>query len=82
MIEELTLVKNSPKFASLKTTVPMSIIKQLNLKEGDKIEWSWKISQGEIVVVASKKRDTDSMTRITNVYDQIKILIQWIVYYI
>ncbi|MDN5844799.1 MAG: AbrB family transcriptional regulator [Candidatus Nitrosocosmicus sp.] len=59
VVEESTLARNSPKFASLRTTVPMSIIKQWNLKEGDKIEWSWEILQGEMVVVVRKKRNTE-----------------------
>lgn len=49
--EITTLAKNSPKFASLRTTIPMSIIKQWKLKEGDKLDWSWEVKNGDMVVV-------------------------------
>lgn len=60
LVEESTLIKNSPKFASLRTTVPMSIIKQWGLKEGDKIEWSWEVLNNEmVVVVRQSKKEKD-----------------------
>jgi len=38
---EITAVSRaSSNFASLHTVIPMSIIKQWKLKEGDKIDWS------------------------------------------
>lgn len=53
-----TLAKNSPKFASLKTTVPMSVVKQWKLKAGDQLEWEWSAQNNDMVLVvrpASKK---------------------------
>ena len=52
--EQTTLAKNSPKFASLRTTVPMSVVKQWKLKEGDKLDWSWDIHNGKMVLIIQK----------------------------
>lgn len=54
MGEITTLAKNSPKFASLRTTVPMSVVKQWKLEEGDKLEWEWKVIDGEMALVIKK----------------------------
>jgi antitoxin component of MazEF toxin-antitoxin module len=40
---------------SLKTTVPVFIVKQLNLKQRDKLEWSFEIHNNEMVVIVRKK---------------------------
>ncbi|AFU58289.1 hypothetical protein Ngar_c13510 [Candidatus Nitrososphaera gargensis Ga9.2] len=55
--EVTTLAKNSPKFASLRTTVPMSVVKQWKLKEGDKLEWEWKVVDGEMALVIKKSKE-------------------------
>lgn len=52
--EVSTLAKNSPKFASLRTTVPMSIIRQWKLKPGDKLDWSWEVVKNEMILVVRK----------------------------
>jgi hypothetical protein len=52
--EQTTLAKNSKRFASLRTTVPMSIVKQWKLREGDKFEWSWEVVNGEMVLRVRK----------------------------
>jgi hypothetical protein len=36
--EITTLTKNTKKFASLKTTIPISMVRQYNLKSGDKLD--------------------------------------------
>jgi hypothetical protein len=54
--EETTLAKNSPKFASLRTTIPMSIVRQWQLKEGDKLDWSWEARDGEMILLVRRKR--------------------------
>jgi hypothetical protein len=53
--EETTLAKNSPRFASLRTTIPMSIVRQWRLKQGDKLDWSWEARNGEMILVVRKK---------------------------
>jgi antitoxin component of MazEF toxin-antitoxin module len=43
----------------LSTVVPMSIIKQWNLKQGDKLEWSWEAREdnnNEMVMIIRKVR--------------------------
>lgn len=54
MGETTTLAKASSNYASLRTVVPMSIVRQWKLKEGDKLEWEWKVVEGEMVLVVKK----------------------------
>lgn len=54
MGEISTLTKNTKQFASLKTTIPISIVKQWKLKSGDQLDWSWEIVRNEMKVVVSK----------------------------
>jgi hypothetical protein len=58
--EVTVATKASSKFASLRTTIPMSIVKQWKMKDGDKIDWEWKVIDGKMVLVvtrASKSKD-------------------------
>lgn len=52
--EITTVSRASSNFASLRTVIPMSIIKQWKLKEGDKIDWEWDIRKGEMVLIIKK----------------------------
>jgi hypothetical protein len=54
--EETTLSLNSSKRSSLRTTVPMSLVRQWNLKVGDKLDWTIKICDGELVATVVRKR--------------------------
>jgi len=49
--EKTTLARASSNFASLRTVVPMSIVKQWQLKEGDQLDWSWEARNGEMIIV-------------------------------
>jgi hypothetical protein len=49
-----SLIKNTKEFASLKTTVPLSFVRQWALTEKDKLYWEWKIVDGRIVAVVTK----------------------------
>jgi bifunctional DNA-binding transcriptional regulator/antitoxin component of YhaV-PrlF toxin-antitoxin module len=40
--------------ASLKTTVPVFIVKQFNLKQGDKLDWYIDIHNNEMVIIIKK----------------------------
>lgn len=52
---EITVAtKASSKFASLRTTIPMSIVRQWKLKDGDKLEWEWEVIEGQMALVVSK----------------------------
>ena len=54
MGEITTLALNSPKKASLRTTVPMFIVKQWGLRAGDKLDWSLEARKNEIVILVKK----------------------------
>jgi len=54
--EETTLSLNSSKRSSLRTTVPISLVKQWDLQMGDKLDWVIKICDGELVAVVKKKK--------------------------
>ena len=54
MGEITSLAKNSPNFASLRTTIPMNIVRQWDLKPGSKLDWSWEVVDGEMVVIVRR----------------------------
>lgn len=52
---EITVAKKaSSKFTSLRTTIPMSIVRQWKLKDGDKLDWEWNVVEGQLAIVVSK----------------------------
>jgi hypothetical protein len=52
--EVTVATKASSKFASLRTTIPMSIVKQWKLKDGDKIDWEWKVLEGKMALIVTR----------------------------
>ena len=54
MGELTTLALNAPNKASLRTTIPMFIVKQWGLKAGDKLDWSLEARKNEITIVVRK----------------------------
>jgi hypothetical protein len=54
MGEITTLALNSPKRASLRTTIPMFIVKQWALHAGDKLDWSLEARKDEIVILVKR----------------------------
>lgn len=36
---------------SLRTTVPMSIVKQFGLRVSDKLDWSFDVRAGELIII-------------------------------
>jgi bifunctional DNA-binding transcriptional regulator/antitoxin component of YhaV-PrlF toxin-antitoxin module len=60
MGELTTLALNAPNKASLRTTIPMFIVKQWGLKAGDKLDWSLEERKNEMTIVVrmaeSKKK--------------------------
>ena len=54
MGEITTLALNSPKKASLRTTIPMFIVKQWGLHAGDKLDWSLEARENEIVILVKR----------------------------
>ncbi len=54
MVESTKLVSaNIAK--SLRSTIPMSIVKQLNLEEGDFLEWNMDKDGSDWIVIVRKK---------------------------
>jgi len=51
LAETTILTLATSKRASLRTTVPMSIVKQFGLKSGDKLEWTFEVKNNEIIIV-------------------------------
>jgi hypothetical protein len=54
MGETTTLALNAPNKASLRTTIPMFIVKQWGLRPGDKLDWSLDSKRNEIVILVKK----------------------------
>jgi len=55
MGEVTTLTKAATNTTSLRTTVPASIVKQFNLRDGDKLDWMLIVSEGEIRIIVKPK---------------------------
>ena len=51
MGEITVLTKATSKSKSLRTTIPMGIVKQFNLSEGDKLNWEIRAEDGELIIV-------------------------------
>jgi hypothetical protein len=55
MMGEITSVATNKKgFASLRTTIPMPMVKQWQLKPKDKLKWRWEVIQGKMVAVVER----------------------------
>ncbi len=52
-----TIAKASTVANSYRTTVPAAIMGQFNLKEGDKLDWTLKAENGEIIVLIRPDAD-------------------------
>jgi len=51
-VGEITvLTRATSKSKSLRTTIPMGIVKQFNLSEGDKLNWEIRAENGELIIV-------------------------------
>ena len=64
MGELTTIAKASTNFASLRTVIPMFIVKQWQLKEGDKLDWQIEARNSEVVLVVRKAGEVISQTGI------------------
>jgi len=51
MGEITVLTKATSKSKSLRTTIPMGIVRQFNLSEGDKLNWEIRAEGGELIIV-------------------------------
>jgi len=57
MGEITVLTKATSKSKSLRTTVPMGIVKQFNLSEGDKLNWEIRAEDGELIIVVKPLKE-------------------------
>jgi hypothetical protein len=58
MMGEITSVaKNAKSFASLRTTIPISMVRQWKLKPKDKLYWEWEVRDSKMVAVVIKHED-------------------------
>ncbi|MGD0203403.1 MAG: AbrB family transcriptional regulator [Candidatus Bathyarchaeia archaeon] len=60
MGEITTLSKATTGKESLRTIVPMSILKQFKLFVGDKLEWELEARNNELIIVVRPVRSSDS----------------------
>lgn len=56
--ETTTLTRATTRSTSMRATIPMSIIKQFNLKAGDKLSWRLKVEEGELVIIVKPIKDS------------------------
>jgi hypothetical protein len=72
MGETTTLALNAPNKASLRTTIPMFIVKQWGLKSGDQLDWSFSLLNNEMIVVVrrAEKVNTKTTTGTTKRYQE------------
>lgn len=49
--ETTTLTLAAPKKASLRTTVPMAVVNQFKLADGDKLDWTFDVKDGEMIII-------------------------------
>ncbi len=61
--QETTLTKANVSSNSLRTTVPMGIIKQFDLKEGDKLSWKIEIKDGKLAVIIEPLKEVEVENR-------------------
>jgi hypothetical protein len=59
MGEQTTLALATTGKESLRTTVPMSIIKNFKLKAGDKLDWNFDVKDGKMIIVVQPVRIED-----------------------
>jgi len=45
------ITRATSKSKSLRTTIPMGIVKQFNISEGDKLDWEIRAENGELVII-------------------------------
>ena len=56
MGEKSSVTINTPGKASLKTTIPISMVRQFRINQGDLLDWSIaKIGENELVMVVRKE---------------------------
>ena len=57
MGEITSVARNVKSFASLRTTMPISMVRQWKLKPKDKLYWEREVRDGKMVAVVKKHED-------------------------
>jgi hypothetical protein len=57
--EITTVALNSSKRKSLRSTIPMSVVKNMGLNVGDNLSWIYEIRNGEIVTTIRKVKTSN-----------------------
>jgi hypothetical protein len=57
MGEITSVAKNAKSFASLRTTIPICMVRQWKLKPKDKLYWEWEVRESKMVAVVTKHED-------------------------
>lgn len=61
--ETTTLTPATTRSTSMRATVPMSIIKQFNLKAGDKLSWKLRVEKGDLVIIVRPIKNSEANER-------------------
>lgn len=54
-----TIAKASTIANSYRTTVPAGVMSHFNLKEGDKLDWTLKAENGELIIIVKPEKDNE-----------------------
>ena len=57
MGEITSVAKNAKSFASLRTTIPISMVRQWKLKPKDNLYWEWDVRDNKIIAVVMTHED-------------------------
>lgn len=57
MSTQTVVTKASSKSDSLRTTIPSGIVKQFDLKEGDKLDWSIEPRKNKLIIVVTVPKE-------------------------
>jgi hypothetical protein len=57
MSTDTSVPKNAKSFASLRTTIPISMVRQWKLRPKDKLYWEWEVRESKMVAVVTKHED-------------------------
>ena len=57
--ETTIITKAATTSESLRTTIPMGIVRQFNLQTGDKIAWKMEVREGKLVIVVKPEKEGD-----------------------
>ncbi|MFW6121656.1 MAG: AbrB/MazE/SpoVT family DNA-binding domain-containing protein [Petrotogales bacterium] len=61
--QETTLTRANVSSKSLRTTVPMGIIKQFDLREGDRLSWRIDIKDEKLVIIIEPLKEVEVENR-------------------